>query len=64
MYDQLHGSFVSFIKTGDPNGSIPVRWEPCVPESRKTMLIDTVSSLAENPRGEDLKVWEGLELYK
>jgi len=59
LVDSMHGSFVSFAKTGDPNGShLDINWEKYDTETRKTIIFDEKNKLLVNPNHETLEVWE------
>jgi para-nitrobenzyl esterase len=60
----VHGAWVNFARTGDPNGTIPVRWEPYDERRRPTMILNDTCAMAMNPRGEAFEVWKDIELYR
>lgn len=64
VHDHLHGAFVHFVKTGDPNGGSIRGWAPYTKEDRETMLINTECRLVRNPKGEDYPLWKDIELYR
>jgi len=58
MYDMVHYSWVSFCKTGNPNGShLPITWERFDSKTRKTLLMDRKPSLVEDPEKEKIELW-------
>jgi len=59
LVDSMHGSFVQFAKTGNPNGEhLDVTWDRYDIESRKTFIIDEKNKVLVNPNKEKLEVWE------
>jgi len=59
LYRMMHNSWVSFCKTGDPNGEhLPLVWEKYDHEKRKTLLMDVNPSLVENPEKESIDLWK------
>ncbi len=64
LHGYVHGAWVNFARTGNPNGTIPVKWEPYEPKTRKTMIFNDNCTVEMNPRAEALELWKGIELYK
>ncbi|ORX78684.1 para-nitrobenzyl esterase [Anaeromyces robustus] len=59
LVDSMHGSFISFAKTGDPNGPhLDINWEKYDTETRKTIIFDEKNKLLVNPNYEKLAIWE------
>lgn len=59
LVDSMHGSFVQFAKTGDPNGAhLDVTWEQYEREGRKTLILNEKNEVVVNPNKEMLEVWE------
>ena len=50
----MHGAWTRFVRAGDPG------FPPYSPERRETMVFDEVSSVVEDPDGEERVAWEGL----
>jgi para-nitrobenzyl esterase len=55
--DQLSETFIAFAKTGNPNNRMIPNWEPYQLPRRQTMLIDTESKLADDPRGQERELF-------
>jgi para-nitrobenzyl esterase len=56
---EIHGAWVRFAKTGDPNGGNLPTWPPHDPAMRPTMDFDTSIRVIENPDAEVSGTWEG-----
>jgi para-nitrobenzyl esterase len=50
-------AFMAFARTGDPNCSAIVKWTPYTLPNRETMLFDLPSRMANDPRGEERKLF-------
>jgi len=60
LVDSMHGSFINFAKTGNPNGpQLDVNWEKYDKESRKVILFNEKNKVLVNPYREKIAVWEG-----
>jgi len=55
--DQLSETFIAFAKTGNPNNRMIPNWEPYQLPRRQTMLINTESKLADDPRGPERELF-------
>lgn len=61
LYDIIHHSWVSFAKTGNPNGNhLSIPWEKYDSEKRKTLLVDRNSSMVENPEKDTIELWKNI----
>ncbi|WP_421938050.1 carboxylesterase/lipase family protein [Phenylobacterium sp.] len=58
MADQMSAAFLAFAKAGDPNGAAIPKWEPYDLTRRQTMVFNTPSALADDPRGAERKLFE------
>lgn len=58
MADQMSEAFTAFARTGDPNCAAIPRWEPYDLKRRQTMVFNTPSALADDPRGAERKLFE------
>ncbi|MEW5683819.1 MAG: carboxylesterase/lipase family protein [Pseudomonadota bacterium] len=56
--DQMSEAFIAFARTGDPNCKAIPRWEPYALPRRQTMVFDTPSRLADDPRGAERRLFE------
>jgi para-nitrobenzyl esterase len=56
--DTMQGALLAFARTGDPNYIGMTRWEPYTLARRQTMLFDAESSLADDPRGAERRLFE------
>jgi para-nitrobenzyl esterase len=48
-------SFLSFIKTGNPNGGGLPAWKPYTKENGETMILDDTCQLVNNPDAQGRK---------
>jgi para-nitrobenzyl esterase len=55
--DQMSEAFIAFAKTGDPNTRAVPKWEPYQLPRRQTLLFDTQSRLADDPRGKERELF-------
>lgn len=53
LVDAMHGSFVEFVRTGDPG------WDAYVPNTRSTMWFDEVSVVVPDLASEERRLWHG-----
>ena len=58
MADQLSEAFLAFARTGDPNCKTIPKWAPYALPRRQTMVFDTPSKLASDPRGAERRLFE------
>jgi para-nitrobenzyl esterase len=56
---EIHGAWVRFAETGDPNGGGLPAWPHHDPATRPTMDFDTSIRVITNPDAEVSGVWEG-----
>jgi para-nitrobenzyl esterase len=49
--EQMSAAFIAFASSGDPNTKAIPKWEPYQLPRRQTLLFDTQSRLADDPRG-------------
>ena len=54
----MQQALLSFARTGDPNYTGLARWEPYTLPRRQTMVFDVESSLADDPRGAERRLFE------
>ena len=64
IHAKLHGAFLRFVKTGDPNGAVPLDWAPFTAEHRSTMVFDDTCSVIQDSNRARFDVWEPLQLYR
>jgi para-nitrobenzyl esterase len=57
MADKMCEAFMAFARSGDPNCSAIPKWMPYALPDRKTMLFDLPSRMANDPRGEERKLF-------
>ena len=55
LSEKMAGSFLNFVKTGNPNGGGLPNWKPYTPQNGETMVLDDVSVLANDPDREGRK---------
>ncbi len=58
MADQMSEAFLAFARTGDPNGRALPAWAPYTLPRRATMVFNTPSKLAHDPRGGERRLFE------
>ncbi|OUM59026.1 hypothetical protein PIROE2DRAFT_15568 [Piromyces sp. E2] len=55
----MHGSWVNFMKTGNPNGEhLTISWDKYDKESKSTMIFDKAITIINNPAKETLEFWK------
>ena len=64
IHGYMHGSFVRFCSTGDPNGAIPLEWERYEENSRATMAINEECHIEYNSNRALYDFWKDIELYR
>ncbi len=64
MREYVHGAWVNFAKTGDPNGSLPINWELYDRENKATFIFNDNCTIEKNPRAEAFAIWKDLKLYE
>ena len=65
IHAKMHGAFLAFVKTGDPNGAVPLTWEPFTAEKRSSMVMDDTCKLIEDSNRARFDLWEPLpQLYR
>jgi len=55
--DQMSETFIAFARTGDPNNKAIPKWEPYQLPRRQTLLINTQSTLGDDPRGKERELF-------
>jgi para-nitrobenzyl esterase len=55
--DQMSEAFIAFARSGDPNTKAIPKWEPYQVPRRQTLLFDTESRLADDPRGRERELF-------
>ena len=60
LADQVHASWVAFVKEGDPNHAGLPDWPSWDPARRPTLRFDLPSRLAHDPEPETRAVWDGI----
>ncbi|MDR1130800.1 MAG: carboxylesterase/lipase family protein [Oscillospiraceae bacterium] len=64
VYQVTHNAFVNFAKTGDPNGGLPIKWEPYDEKKRATFIINAECSVEYDPNRKRFEAWKDLKLYE
>ncbi len=54
LADVMHRAWVSFMTTGDPG------WPRYTTADRATMVFDATSAVADDPHGDERRLWDGL----
>jgi para-nitrobenzyl esterase len=57
MSAMMSDAFISFARTGKPGSETLPDWKPFTLENRETMLFDRPPKLANDPRGEERKIF-------
>ncbi|MBN1379807.1 MAG: carboxylesterase/lipase family protein [Gammaproteobacteria bacterium] len=57
MAEQMSESLIAFARTGNPNHKRIPKWKPYTLKSRETMVFDNPSSLQNDPRGGERKLY-------
>ncbi|ALL14329.1 carboxylesterase/lipase family protein [Caulobacter henricii] len=57
MSNQMSDAFIAFARTGNPNGPTVPTWEPYTLPRRQTMVFNTPSALADDPRGAERELF-------
>ena len=60
----LHGSFVNFAISGNPNGGLPLKWPKYTNDTQLTYIINTKCSVLNNPNSNYFAIWDDLKLYE
>jgi para-nitrobenzyl esterase len=55
LSQKMAGSFIKFIKTGNPNGGGLPQWAPYSTENGETMILDDICLMQNDPDGEARK---------
>jgi para-nitrobenzyl esterase len=55
LSEKMAKSFINFVKTGNPNGGGLPTWKPYTTQNGETMILDDVSTLANDPDREARK---------
>ncbi|MFN3817283.1 carboxylesterase family protein, partial [Brevundimonas sp.] len=55
--DRMADAFIALARSGDPNHPGLPRWAPYGLERRQTMLFDIDSRMADDPRGDERRVF-------
>ena len=57
MSNQMSDAFIAFARTGNPNTAAIPAWEPYTLPRRQTMVFNTPSKLADDPRGAERELF-------
>jgi para-nitrobenzyl esterase len=61
---RMHGAFVNFIKTGDPNGGLPLAWPLYTEAERAAFIFNDTCSIERDPNRAAFDVWKDIALYE
>ncbi|HEX7946676.1 MAG TPA: carboxylesterase family protein, partial [Phenylobacterium sp.] len=56
--EQMSEAFLAFARTGDPNCRAIPKWAPYTLPRRQTLVFNTPSRLADDPRGDERRLFE------
>jgi para-nitrobenzyl esterase len=62
LAEQMSETYLAFARSGDPNNPKIPRWPPYDLSRRATLAFDQVSSVIEDPRGEERKLFSARPL--
>ena len=62
MTGSLLNAWASFAHNGNPNHPGIPEWRPYTTQNRETMILDVPCRMENDPDGEELRAWEGLEI--
>jgi para-nitrobenzyl esterase len=57
----MHGAWANFVKTGSPQHSSLPEWPAYDPIRRATVEFDVESRVADDPGGEERRLWDGVQ---
>ncbi len=58
MADQMSGALLAFARTGNPNHPGIPAWSPYTLPQRQTLLFDVPPRMADDPRGDERRLYE------
>ena len=65
LTQSMHGAWLNFVKSGNPNGpGITPTWPQYDPERRLTYIFDQSNSVESNPHNRVYEVWKDIQLYQ
>ena len=62
--DTMHGAFVNFAITGDPNGGLSPNWPAYTKNLRATFVINKKNHIEYDPTPQHFEVWKDIKLYE
>ena len=60
LADAMHGAWVAFATSGDPNHAGLPDWPRYDPRTRPTMLLDEECRVEEDPGADEVALWDGV----
>jgi para-nitrobenzyl esterase len=60
LADVVHGAWIAFAQTGDPNSAGLPAWPRYDTERRATLRFDTVCDVIDDPAADERAVWDGV----
>ena len=60
LQEQIHASWLSFIRDGQPQGEHLPPWPAYDERERATMVLDYESHVVDDPWSDERLVWDGL----
>ncbi|URZ18676.1 carboxylesterase/lipase family protein [Clostridium felsineum] len=64
LKNNINGAWLNFVKTGNPNGNLPVEWKKYDSKNRSTFIFDEINSIENNPAKEVYDFWKDMEFYR
>lgn len=64
LIKSMHTAWLNFVKTGNPNGHLNIKWEKYNPTNRATFIFDKENKLEFDPAKKSYEIWKDIELYR
>ncbi|WP_300552931.1 carboxylesterase family protein, partial [Desulfovibrio sp.] len=65
LTQSMHGAWLNFVKTGNPNGpGVAPLWPQYEAGRRLTYIFDQTNTVESNPHGAVYEVWKDIQLYQ
>ena len=65
LTQSMHGAWLNFVKTGNPNGpGVAPLWPQYEAGRRLTYIFDQTNTVESNPHGAAYEVWKDIQLYQ
>lgn len=64
LVQDMNGTWINFVKHGDPNIDFEYEWPKYDEENRKTFVFNTQNVIENNPSKQNFQVWNDIKLYQ